>query len=384
MKILYILNQRMPTDKAYGIQVISMCSAFVSAGAEVTLAYPTRQQNDIKVDLFEYYGTERNFASLVIESPDQHYFPDAYVFRNKLGFYRKHLRSGWRIFRKLRPADYDIVYTREMWPLLLLLLTNPFVKKVYEMHKYSDSLFKKFSYTLLRLCGVRFVTISRGLEKKIKNIGFKDGGVLVAPDGVDMSKFDIEISQEDARRQLDLPQDKKIALYAGHLFSWKGFAALALAAQDENLKDALVVFVGGTHSEIDKFQNDHVIGENVKLIGHVSYGRVPLYLQAADVLVLPNKNDGGISALYTSPLKMFEYMASGRPIVASDLPSIREVLNESNAVLVKPDKVEALAQGIRQLLDNPDIADRLAKKAFEDVQQYTWQKRAKKILDFLS
>ncbi len=81
-------------------------------------------------------------------------------------------------------------------------------------------------------------------------------------------------------------------------------------------------------------------------------------------------------------MKMFEYMVARRPIVASDLPSLREVLNEENAFLVKPDDAEALAKGIKEILEDSQLAENLANKAFQDVQKYSWAKRVENILAF--
>jgi glycosyltransferase involved in cell wall biosynthesis len=88
-------------------------------------------------------------------------------------------------------------------------------------------------------------------------------------------------------------------------------------------------------------------------------------------------------AYYMSPLKLFEYMASKRPIVASDLPSIREILNEQNSVLVEPDNPEKLAEGIKRILADNNFAEKISNQAFQDVQQYTWQKRVEQILGFV-
>ena len=77
-------------------------------------------------------------------------------------------------------------------------------------------------------------------------------------------------------------------------------------------------------------------------------------------------------------------MASKRPIVASDLPSIREILNEGNAILVQPDNPQGLAEGIRKVLENKNLAEKISARAFRDVQNYTWQKRAENILEFIS
>jgi len=106
-------------------------------------------------------------------------------------------------------------------------------------------------------------------------------------------------------------------------------------------------------------------------------------LFAADALVLPNSAKAKISSHYTSPLKLFEYMASRRPIVASDLPSLREVLRDGeNAVLVKPDNPRALAEGIERALSDAELAARIGRQAREDVEQYTWEKRAVNITTF--
>ena len=119
------------------------------------------------------------------------------------------------------------------------------------------------------------------------------------------------------------------------------------------------------------------------IIGYRSHSEIPYWLKAADVLVLPNSGKEEISKYWTSPIKMFEYMASKRPIMASDLPSIREILNEGNAILVQPDNPQGLAEGIRKVLENKNLAEKISARAFDDVKQHTWAKRAEKILDFI-
>ena len=121
------------------------------------------------------------------------------------------------------------------------------------------------------------------------------------------------------------------------------------------------------------------IAERVTFTGLVEPSRVPELLRQADVLVLPNPASA-IATRYTSPLKLFEYMAAGRPIVSSDLPSIREILSDHvNAVLVPPGDVAALTHGIEQLLGDPTLANRLAHAALQDVPKYSWQRRAERL-----
>ena len=138
--------------------------------------------------------------------------------------------------------------------------------------------------------------------------------------------------------------------------------------------------VGGDSSEKIEIKSRYPTADII-ITGRRSHGQVPVYLKAADALILPNKKGNQTSAYYTSPLKLFEYMASQRPIVASDLPSIREVLNETNAVMVEPDNPEALAAGIKLVLEDSRLADKLARQALVDASNYTWQKRAEKILE---
>jgi glycosyltransferase involved in cell wall biosynthesis len=102
-------------------------------------------------------------------------------------------------------------------------------------------------------------------------------------------------------------------------------------------------------------------------------------LRGTDVLVLPNPASA-ISSSFTSPLKLFEYMASGRPIVASDLPSLREVLRDGeNALLAEPGNAAALTRGILRIKNDAALGERLARQAVEDVRQYTWARRAERL-----
>jgi len=144
--------------------------------------------------------------------------------------------------------------------------------------------------------------------------------------------------------------------------------------------------VGGTKEQLLQFpecagvQND----ESVIVKAHEPSELIPAYLSAADVLVLPNEPVSEESIRYTSPIKLFEYMASGRPIVASDLPSIREILSEEIAVFVQPDNKEDLARGIAIALKDSVLGEKLASKAREKVAQWTWQKRAENLRKIIS
>jgi glycosyltransferase involved in cell wall biosynthesis len=114
-------------------------------------------------------------------------------------------------------------------------------------------------------------------------------------------------------------------------------------------------------------------------VGYVAPAQVAVQLAHADVLVVPNP-PSAISTLATSPLKLFEYMAAGRAIVASDLPAIREVLtHDVNAWLVRAGDAAALADGIRHLAADRDLRQRLARAALASVAEYSWSRRAERL-----
>jgi glycosyltransferase involved in cell wall biosynthesis len=149
----------------------------------------------------------------------------------------------------------------------------------------------------------------------------------------------------------------------------------------------MFIIVGGDDRGDEKgFRNylniNHI--RNVQVTGYIkSEEVVGSYLSAADVLVLPNSAHDDVSLKYTSPLKLFAYMAARRPIVASDLPSLREVLNENNSVLIKPDSATDLADGIKTVVSDSSLASRISHQALEDVRKYSWKDRAETIISFI-
>ena len=126
------------------------------------------------------------------------------------------------------------------------------------------------------------------------------------------------------------------------------------------------------------------IADRVQFTGLVPPSDVARLLQSADVLVLPNPASA-ISTRFTSPLKLFEYMAAGRPIVATDLPALREVLRDGEtAVLVTPGDASALAAGIQRVVADAAFAERLALAARAEVDNYTWDRRAERLEQLLA
>ncbi len=372
MRLLYLASQRFPTEKAYGVQIAKMCEAFANAGIEVELVVPTRK--GAIADSFEYYGVKRNFRFTRIASPD-FYLP--WVL-DRIAFYVKQFIAAKRLARYAKENGADIFYTRDE---LVAIFLNWYSLRtvVFEAHNFSDR--RRAFYGYFKNRGNKIVVISKKLGDEFRTLGFGLNEILIARDGFDQAEFADVPGKEEARRLLGLSEDTKIIMYTGHLFVWKGADILAQAASF--LPDMFFVFVGGTSGDIERLRRLYGSAKNILIVGHRPHTDIPTYLSAADVLVLPNLSVERMSVQYTSPLKLFEYMAAMRPIVASDLPSIREVLNEGNAVFFEAGNAPKLAEVIERVTSDTGFSKAIAGQAAQDAQDYTWGRRVSRIIQFL-
>jgi len=224
-------------------------------------------------------------------------------------------------------------------------------------------------------------------------MGFPKEKMLVSPDAVDLSLFETLPKKEECRRLLELPLERPIIGYIGRFQTMgmeKGVPELIEAMAhlpSVNGKRPLLLCVGGPMSVVqgylDRADSIEIPRQTLRFVDHVPTSEVPRVMKACDVCTIPWPRTE-FSAYYTSPLKLFEYMAAGVPIVASDLPSLREILRHGeNAWLVQPGDPPALAEGIRTLLSDQSLAEQLAKAARRDVQKHTWENRAAHIIELI-
>lgn len=368
-KLFYVANIRMPTERAHGIQIMEMCQAFANLGYEVELIV-TDKKSEIKEDPFVFYDVEPSFKIKKLWCVDG-------VRWGRLGFWLQSLSFAesvaWYTFFKS-----GIFYTRD--ELLSVYLKTTGKNVIWETHMGREN----FIVKMVKILGIKVVAITEALKALYISLGFTANHILVAPDGADIARFDLELSKMEAREQLNLPQDKKIILYKGSLIAWKGAGTLASAAEYCKAPDILFVFIGGTPADVEEFKKEFGQIKNISILGNRPRKETPIYQKAADILVIPNSAKEDISKLYTSPMKLFGYMASGVPIAASDLPSIKEVLGEEDAYFFTPDDSKSLAQTIDRVFANMDEASKKAKSALVKVRQYSWENRAKSILSFIS
>ncbi len=381
MRIIYIANVRIPTERAHGIQIMNTCAALARAGNQVELVVPERRNTSAE-DLFDFYKIDRTFSVTYLPSIDL--IGKTFVLWG--AFWVQSLSFFCSVFFKYRKNFKDadtIFYGRdEMLVGLLSLCTD---KAFWEAHMGGDNVFTKM--IVRRSRGI--ITITKALADLYGSKGVARACLHVSPDAVDIERFNaVSGDMKALRAELSLPTGAKIATYSGSLgsYSWKGvdvfLDSLAFGALASNAS-VRYMLVGGSPSEVATLQKKYS-DSRIIWIGQVKPDAVPRYLKASDVLVIPNKSGNAISELYTSPMKLFEYMAAKKPIVASDLPSIREIVDERSVAFAKAGDAAGFASAIQGLFADSDRAARLAEKAFADVGQYSWDSRARGIMGFLN
>jgi glycosyltransferase involved in cell wall biosynthesis len=375
MRIAYLSNARIPSRVANSVHVMKICQAFARQGHDVTLfGRPGREAAE---DVFGYYGVAPCF-SLVLGT---------YPRRLPVG-------AGWvcalSIARSVRRLPgVDLIYSRSVKCLIACGRGGP--PFVFEDHESParTRLQRYLTSRILRRPGFRLlVVITRALRDEYLRVfpWLAPDKVLVAPDGADV--LGTVSTWPPARHWPGRAAHLQVG-YVGHLYPGKGMEVVLPLAKA--LPDVDFHIVGGSEHDIAYWQQRAGQRANVHFHGHVPPAECDSYRCRMDVLLAPlqrqvyyvmARRTASDIAPWTSPLKLFEYMAAGKPMIASDLPVLREVLEHNvNALLVPPDDVDAWAKTVRFLADHPDESMRLGQRARHDLEtRFTWDKRAEAIL----
>ncbi|MEK7621560.1 MAG: glycosyltransferase family 4 protein [Patescibacteria group bacterium] len=374
--IFLIFHGRFPSEKAASLFTAKSCESFAKQGIIVTLLVPRRRQREM-VNPYSYYHVRENFSIVYLPTLDLlglHFFQKTAF---QISFVIFSLSSFF--FLLFKASKQDIIYSNESLPILLCSFYFP--RTFYETHDFPEQ--KLFFYKMLFRQVRQLLVTNMWKVNQIEQIfGLFRDKILCEYNAVDIEEFDIPITKEEARNKLKLPLDKKIALYTGHLYGWKGVSTLADAAANFP-PEYLAVFVGGTSKDIENFKEKYSHNPQVLIAGHKKHDEIPIWQKAADVLVLPNTAREKISKYYTSPMKLFEYAASQRPIVASSIPSIMELFDDRAVFFVSPDNPLELAKAIEKACNNERLSRSKSACAYNWVRKHTWERRATRIISFM-
>lgn len=350
MKILYPYPEPLPSGNARAIQTVATCHALARLHKVFLVA-------DFQSDPLPSLGLGTT-SSL-----------DLVAVRRTLG----PLTLGTWFYRRLRKlvesTKPDVIYVRH--PKVAARLVSDGYRAVYEVHeiladKHPDNPeLARLELNLAQGCA-GLVFISQGLERRWKELYGHRLPTSIVRSG---AFYDPELKK-------DLSAGRPEAVYytGSAYYRWKGLETLLSAM--ERLPAVELVLVGDLNASIASCSG------RITCLGRLSHKQVEDVLRKAAITVIPNSARDLVSRLYTSPLKLVEYMAAKTAIVASDLPSVRELVSEKEAIFFKPDDPESLAEGIRVLLEDGLLRERLASAAHRKADGFSWNERARRLSNF--
>ncbi|RYG63213.1 glycosyltransferase, partial [bacterium] len=385
MRLHYVAKVGLPNDKAHSIQMFRTCEGFAANGAEVVFYAKHRELAPGKeaaagawpLDQLAYHGVPPVYSLI---TPAKRWWDIFGKDASKMRFVRACLAEVAR-----SKTTEQVIFTR--MPLMAAYAAFKGYSAVLEAHNLNvleNSGWHQFRDYLSgktksdsKFLGV--VAISETLAEKLKENGAPESKILISHDGIDLDRFENPISTSEARAALkaddstiDLSADDKVVGYCGHLYAGRGVEMLVECASRR--PDWKFLIVGGLHDDITRLKNLAVEKQAKNLIftGHINNSLLANYLWASDVLTMPYEYARDNSG-FMSPMKMFEYMATLRPIVAADWPQIREVLQDGkNALLHERGDVDKLETALERLLGDEILSRKIAVQARHDVDHYTW------------
>jgi glycosyltransferase involved in cell wall biosynthesis len=231
----------------------------------------------------------------------------------------------------------------------------------------------------------RVVVVSNVLQRELVSTGVQERKVVVIPNAVDPLRFRPDAGGTELRARLGL-QPGIVVGFSGTFGAWHGIPTLAralpLVLESRPHVRWLLMGDGPLRVHVDDAIAKHNLHDRVCRVGMVPHAEMPEYLAACDVLVSPHGRQADGGEFFGSPTKLFEYMATGRPIVASAVGQIAEVLqDEESALLVPPDDPEALCRAILRLVDDASLRSRLGETARRvAIEHHTWRQNAERVL----
>ncbi|OQA73018.1 MAG: GDP-mannose-dependent alpha-(1-6)-phosphatidylinositol monomannoside mannosyltransferase [bacterium ADurb.Bin243] len=255
-----------------------------------------------------------------------------------------------------------------------------------------ESLSEKIEITNLKFADL-VVVVSKVLKDELIQRGIEEKKILVNPNGVDADKYSPAVDGSAVRRKYSL-ESRIVIGFIGTFGKWHGAEVLVdafgkMLAADPGYKgkvSLLMVGDGVTMAKVKELIAKHGIEGDCVITGLVPQKEGPGHLAACDILVSPHVPNADGTPFFGSPTKLFEYMAMGKGIVASDLEQIGEILRHGEtAYMVKPGDVDALHAGMKILISDAVLRTRLGENArAEAVAKYTWREHTRKIVERLN
>ncbi|WP_338029808.1 glycosyltransferase [Gluconacetobacter takamatsuzukensis] len=296
----------------------------------------------------------------------------------------RHLMCGLTIVCRSAFRRADLVYTRNLWIAWMAIRFGqrvvfdhyrPWPDQIPPLRRWLHRLMSHPRF-ILNICHSDYT------RQKYLELGVPAAKLRCIHNGFEPGRLDAAPAPDAARQALSIPAAARTIVYTGRINQRKGLEVVIEAAR--LLPDRLFILVGSYGEGPIEEQARSL--SNVRIVPFQPSETLGLYVTAADVLLIPPSLQPltrfGSTVL---PLKLFFYMASGRPILAGDTPDVCEVLRHAdNAYLCRPDSPQALADAVRRMTDDPALCARLAEAALAESRTLTWEARATRIMAAIS
>lgn len=302
------------------------------------------------------------------------------LFNNKINL--AYLRAYYGVFRELRTGKYDFLFTRSIAIVFVLYLLRFDGKIILELHNNKlagpKALDWCYKCMLKRRDNLSIIVISGALKKYFLNLGIKERKICAFHDGVDLDAV-----RRTRDRKLEIKKmfgnDKIVFTYAGSLYADRKISRivkLAISYPDLNF-----LVIGGTEKEIAAILSSegNPLLENLIFLGRIRGEEVQSWLLSSDVLLALWSWEVR-TMKYCSPLKVFEYLLTQKIFICEAFPTILEVIDESNAILVEPENMQELTVGVKAAVDLVKSGVSMGNNYDLVRSRYTWVLRASEIL----
>jgi glycosyltransferase involved in cell wall biosynthesis len=369
MKLVYIVNARLPNKKAYGIQIAKMCEAFVESGIDLELVIPRTHASSI-ASMKDAYRLRVDIPTTILPGLDWYSGGRIPFFISSCVFI---ITSSIYLLWKRMRGERCIVYTVDMDTFSFSPLPLFGFPIVAEMHDTKPrNIFTRYFFRRMKLLVVTNTQIRDALCERF---GIATDRAIIEPNGVDFEIFAQAPAREEARHRLNISPGRQVALYVGRFYEWKGLDILVDAAKQAPALDWYVV--GDTSEVFKKVTKCPDLPHNLHIAGECAPGDVPLWLAAADTLLILGTKRNEQSYRHTAPMKVYEYMAASRPVVASRTPALESIIPEHDALWYEPDNAVSLAAAAQSAAAAPDSA--VLNRAFDAAQKHSWAQRVERI-----
>jgi glycosyltransferase involved in cell wall biosynthesis len=378
VRIGYSCHDAFPSDQVRTLQIYWTLSEVTRLGVDATLIVPALAAPPEDQDrlLAIHYGASSASPRFVIRSA-------------RAGPCSGWLARGWFDLRAPRRfgGGYDLVWTRD--PVAAAACVRSELATVFETFRpdYATgrhfTLWRRACLASGRLRGV--ITHSQVAADAYVAAGVPAERCLVARNGVEPSMMEPRLERAAARRLIGVAENSRLAVYAGHVCAEKGIDVLVKAAA--RVRGATLLLLGvdpGSSEAARVLELARRERASVMLRARVGVADVTPFLYAADCLLVGHyENPARRHRREMLPIKVYSYLAAGRPIVAPRMPDIEEVLSDDTARLVPPFDVDATASAIATILDDAALRAKLGENARRASVHYTWSARAREIVEFL-